>query len=223
MNTSKKVSLASVLLFVIAVQANGAIVWKFLPKSGSSFDFANTPNNSFKVDGPFELVSNTGTYSDGTPVTGEVGFEGEITGTFAIDNINPAPVVPNWQIGQVSGSGTFTVADGQGGAVTGDLTFDTIETITVSAVTNLSAPFLNLTNITTTSNHSDFKALASDGFATATFTFALSSGQTLETLLADDHSQETYDLNVESALPELTSIAAWSLLGLIGLVFARKR
>ncbi len=188
-------------------------------------DFANVPNTTLSFSGgTFGFTSNvSGNQFEITSVTGgagtSVGFQGYISGgAFTIGTITSG--TGGVQSAPVTGTDTLHIVDSSDVSLTGSISWQTIETVSVAGVLNITGA-IDLTGITYSGANSDLQALASAGSAMDVVTFEFVPAETL-TALDTTGGTTAYSGSIVAPVPEPTTMALMGL-GLAGLLTFGKR
>lgn len=157
-----------------------------------SLGFANASGALMQFNGDNPGVGQTGSFtflnngsgnnimlvgSDGTGDS--FGLMGSISGTF---NIGAITTMGPIQSAPVSGTGSFSIADGSGGFLTGNISWVGIETFGATGSLNTQAT-INLSNVAYSGNTiQDFIDFATNSVGPATLTFQFSAPRSLTQL-----------------------------------------
>jgi hypothetical protein len=144
-----------------------------------TLDFSNVPNTSISFDGSGNFTFTTAS-GNGFNITGQtglsnsvVGLDGSISGTYTIGSITTtSTILGTLESAPVTGSGTFSIFDGNGKTLTAAVDFVSIYTLGTSGALNSSGT-INLSNFNYSGTNSDLTDLSSakDGSVTITFNF----------------------------------------------------
>ncbi|MES2572407.1 MAG: VPDSG-CTERM sorting domain-containing protein [Verrucomicrobiota bacterium] len=183
----------------------------------------------------FTFVDATGTTAGGnqnagfdfliTTVTGGVGdaanLRGKIGGTFTIG----AATIHNpiAQSAPVTGTGTFSIADGLGKNLTASITFTEITTLGTTGGFNGGAT-INLTNVVYTGTRLDLLEFALSGEGMSSIAFTFSTPKSVTQLKATGVNSTSYSGEVHTLLvPDGGSTVAFLGMGLAGIEGLRRR
>jgi hypothetical protein len=205
-----------------------ALTLNFASVDGAAIAFTGTDSTfSFPNTGQYDFVINN---EKGGSSAG--GLHGNIDGVFKIGAIT---IAGPYETANVTGPGTFSIDDGAGKTLTGDLVWPAMDAITYTP--DISSGFLNtggtanITNIQYTGLNADLLTLRNNQPATSIVTFQfINPGQSLTDLATGGALESTSisgSLSVKGdtpvPIPPTVLLMGSGLVGLIGLGYRRKR